>query len=120
MTKIPPALIGLIPIIGYARVSTWREEMISVAIQISVVEEAAARKGRIVTEWIIDEDATGRNFKRKVMRAIEIVEDGERPERELWSWKFSRFGRNRYGVAMNLARIEEAGPWNVAGTLTIV
>lgn len=99
----------LIPAIGYARVSTWREEMISVEIQVGIVEEVAARRGRYISEWIIDPDATGRNFKRKVMRAIEIVEDPDKPEREVWSWKFSRFGRNRHGVAVNLARIEAAG-----------
>ncbi|MCT9139028.1 recombinase family protein [Streptomyces violarus] len=110
------AAIDLIPVIGYARVSTWREEMISVDIQQSVVEEAAARRGRYVAEWIIDEDATGRNFKRKVMRAIEIVEDHQRPERELWSWKFSRFGRNRHGVAINLARIENVGGELISAT----
>lgn len=106
----------LIPVIGYARVSTWREEMISVDIQKSVVEEAAARRNRYIAEWIVDDDATGRNFKRKVMRAIEIVEDAERPERELWSWKFSRFGRNRHGVAINLARIENVGGELISAT----
>lgn len=106
----------LIPVVGYARVSTWREEMISVDIQKSVVEEAAARRNRYVAEWIVDDDATGRNFKRKVMRAIEIIEDGQRPERELWSWKFSRFGRNRHGVAINLARIENVGGDLVSAT----
>ncbi|MCX4615754.1 recombinase family protein [Streptomyces mirabilis] len=106
----------LIPVIGYARVSTWREEMISIDIQQSVVEESAARQHRYVAEWIIDEDATGRNFKRKVMRAIEIVEDAARPERELWAWKFSRFGRNRHGVAINLARIEDVGGELVSAT----
>ncbi|MGW0012576.1 recombinase family protein [Streptomyces tendae] len=106
----------LIPVIGYARVSTWREEMISVDIQKSVVEDAAARKNRYVAEWIVDEDATGRNFKRKVMQGIEIVEDPGRPERELWSWKFSRFGRNRHGVAINLARIESVGGELVSAT----
>ncbi|MFD5838175.1 recombinase family protein [Streptomyces collinus] len=106
----------LTPVIGYARVSTWREEMISVDIQKSVVEDAAARRGRYVAEWIVDEDATGRNFKRKVMRAIEIVEDRERAERELWSWKFSRFGRNRHGVAINLARIENVGGELISAT----
>jgi site-specific DNA recombinase len=100
---------GLIPVIGYARVSTWREEMISVEIQVGIVEEVAARRGRYIAEWIIDPDATGRNFKRKVMQAIEIAEDPHRPEREVWAWKFSRFGRNRHGVAVNLARIEAAG-----------
>lgn len=118
---VPPAhsvvmASELVPVIGYARVSTWREEMISVDIQKSVVEEAAARRGRYVAEWIVDEDATGRNFKRRVMKAIEIVEDGSRPERELWSWKFSRFGRNRHGVAINLARIENVGGALISAT----
>jgi DNA invertase Pin-like site-specific DNA recombinase len=107
---------GLIPVIGYARVSTWREEKISIDIQKSVVEEAAARRGRYVAEWIVDPDATGRNFKRRVMGAIEIIENPGRPERELWSWKFSRFGRNRHGVAINLARIENAGGDLVSAT----
>ncbi|MFE5658313.1 recombinase family protein [Streptomyces sp. NPDC056517] len=107
---------GLIPVIGYARVSTWREEMISVEIQQNVVNDAAARRGRYVAEWIVDPDDTGRNFKRKVMRAIEIVEDGARPEREIWSWKFSRFGRNRHGVEMNLARIESVGGELISAT----
>lgn len=106
----------LIPAIGYARVSTWREEMISVEIQVRIVEEAAARRGRYISEWIVDPDDTGRNFKRKVMRAIEIVEDQARPEREVWSWKFSRFGRNRHGVAVNLARIENVGGDLVSAT----
>lgn len=116
MTTVASRLIQPMPVIGYARVSTWREEMISIDIQTKVVEEAAARRGRYVAEWIIDEDATGRNFKRRVMRAIEIVEDPERPERELWSWKFSRFGRNRHGVAVNLARIEDVGGELVSAT----
>lgn len=106
----------LIPVIGYARVSTWREEMISLDIQKGVVEEAAARKGRYIAEWIVDPDATGRNFKRRVMHAIEIIEDPARPERELWAWKFSRFGRNRHGVAINLARIENVGGELISAT----
>lgn len=116
MNTVQTRLIDPQPVIGYARVSTWREEMISVDIQTKVVDEAAARRGRYVAEWIIDEDATGRNFKRKVMRAIEIIEDAARPERELWSWKFSRFGRNRHGVAINLARIESVGGELVSAT----
>ncbi|WP_406417919.1 recombinase family protein [Streptomyces sp. NBC_01614] len=116
MTTIASSLVQPTPVIGYARVSTWREEMISIELQTKAVEEAAARRGRYVAEWVIDEDATGRNFKRKVMRAIEIVEDTDRPERELWSWKFSRFGRNRHGVAVNLARIENVGGELVSAT----
>lgn len=116
MTTIASKLIQPTPVIGYARVSTWREETISIDIQKSVVEEAAARRGRYVAEWIVDPDATGRNFKRRVMEAIEIIESPQRPERELWSWKFSRFGRNRHGVAINLARIENAGGDLVSAT----
>jgi len=41
------------------------------------------------------------------MGGIELVEAGEYSE--IWVWKFSRFGRSRYGVALNLARIEQAG-----------
>ncbi|MFB7440188.1 recombinase family protein [Streptomyces mirabilis] len=116
MTTIASTLIQPRPVIGYARVSTWREEMISIELQTKAVEEAAARRGRYVAEWIIDEDATGRNFKRQVMRAIELIEDADRPERELWSWKFSRFGRNRHGVAINLARIEDVGGELISAT----
>jgi DNA invertase Pin-like site-specific DNA recombinase len=116
MTTIASRLAQPQPVIGYARVSTWREEMISIELQTKAVEEAAARRGRYVAEWVIDEDATGRNFKRKVMRAIELIEDAERPERELWSWKFSRFGRNRHGVAINLARIENVGGELISAT----
>lgn len=116
MTPITSAPIQPTPVIGYCRVSTWREEMISIELQKKAVEEAAARRGRYVAEWIVDPDATGRNFKRRVMEAIEIIESPQRPERELWSWKFSRFGRNRYGVAINLARIENAGGKLVSAT----
>lgn len=116
MTTIASRLINPVPVIGYARVSTWREEMISIELQTKAVEEAAARRGRYVTEWILDPDATGRNFKRRVMEAIEIIESPQRPERELWSWKFSRFGRNRHGVAINLARIENVGGELVSAT----
>lgn len=116
MTTITSRLIQPTPVIGYARVSTWREEMISIELQTKAVEEAAARRGRYVAEWVIDEDATGRNFKRKVMHAIELIEDAGRPERELWSWKFSRFGRNRHGVAINLARIENVGGELISAT----
>jgi hypothetical protein len=80
------------------------------------IKEAAARRGRYVAEWIPDLDATGRNFKRRIMEAIGIVEDTGRPEREIWVWKFSRFGRNRHGVAINLARIEHAGGALVSAT----
>lgn len=106
----------LTPVIGYARVSTWREETISVEIQQNVVEEAARRSGRYISEWIIDPDSSGRNFKRRVMEAIEIVEDQSRPEKEVWSWKFSRFGRNRHGTAINLARIESVGGELISAT----
>lgn len=114
---IPSAVFpaaGLIPILGYARVSTWRDEMISVDIQKSVVEEAAIRRGRFVAQWIVDEDATGRNFRRKIMVGIELVEQGVFPE--IWVWKFSRFGRSRYGVALNLARIEQVGGQLISAT----
>lgn len=96
-----------IPVIGYVRVSTWREEKISPELQMAAITEATARSGRYVAEWIPDLDVSGRHFKRRVMQAIEAVEGGRAAE--VWVWKFSRFGRSRHGVAINLARVEAAG-----------
>ncbi|MFF4403755.1 recombinase family protein [Streptomyces sp. NPDC001404] len=106
----------LIPVIGYVRVSTWREEAISNEIQKTVIMEAAARRGRYVAKWIEDLDESGRHFKRDIMRGIELVEAQDNPLNEIWVWKFSRFGRSRYGVAINLARIEHVGGQLVSAT----
>jgi site-specific DNA recombinase len=107
----------LIPAIGYYRVSTWHEEKISDEIQIAVIEDAARRRGRRIVHWIADLDATGRNFKRRIMDGIELVETGGMEgAREIWVWKFSRFGRSRLGVAQNLARIEQAGGELISAT----
>jgi site-specific DNA recombinase len=97
----------LVPAIGYIRVSTWYEDKISDEIQKAAIKETAQRRGRIITRWIYDLDETGRSFRRKIMLAITAVEHGE--VSEIWVWKYSRFGRNRHGVAVNLARIEKAG-----------
>jgi DNA invertase Pin-like site-specific DNA recombinase len=110
------AAADLIPVIGYVRVSTWREEKVSDQIQMDTINEAARRRGRYVAKWIPDLDATGRNFKRKIMQAIELVEADDNPLREIWVWKFSRFGRNRHGVAINLARVEHVGGELVSAT----
>lgn len=117
-TKLGP-LPGepLIPAIGYIRVSAWFEEKISDELQKASIEDGARRKGRIIVRWIVDLDATGRNFKRKIMQAIGAVETGEAEgAREIWLWKYSRFGRNRHGVAINLARVEQAGGQLVSAT----
>ncbi|MES9554819.1 MULTISPECIES: recombinase family protein [unclassified Streptomyces] len=96
------------PWLGYIRVSTWKEEKISPELQETALREWAKRTGRrLIDPLIIDLDATGRNFKRKIMGAIERVEAGE--ARGVAVWRYSRFGRNRTGNAVNLARLEAAG-----------
>lgn len=95
------------PWLGYIRVSTWREEKISPELQQAAIESWAARTGRRIIDWIIDLDATGRNFKRKIMGGIQRVE--AREARGIAVWKFSRFGRDRAGIALNLARLERVG-----------
>lgn len=96
------------PFIGYIRVSTWKEEKISPEIQEAAIRSWAARTGRRLLEpFIIDLDATGRNFKRRIMGGIERVERGE--ARGIAVWRYSRFGRNRTGNAINLARLESVG-----------
>lgn len=115
-TDVPPALRGPTlhsadddwePWIGYIRVSTWREEKISPELQRSAIEAWAARTRRRIVAWIIDLDATGRNFKRKIMRGIESCE--RREARGIAVWKYSRFGRNDLGIAVNLGRLRHAG-----------
>ncbi|MFD8611033.1 recombinase family protein [Streptomyces sp. NPDC059631] len=93
--------------IGYIRVSTWREEKISPELQQSAIEAWAKRTGHRIVDWIIDLDRTGRNFKRRIMSGIQRVEKGEAVG--IAVWKFSRFGRNDLGIAVNLARLEHAG-----------
>jgi DNA invertase Pin-like site-specific DNA recombinase len=93
--------------IGYIRVSMAREEMISPELQRKSIEDWAKRNDRRIIDWVEDLDATGRNFKRKIMKAIAMVESGV--AREIGVWKYSRFGRDRYGNAVNIQRVEIAG-----------
>ncbi|MFF5001560.1 recombinase family protein [Streptomyces phaeochromogenes] len=94
--------------LGYIRVSTWKEEKISPDLQEAALRGWAARtKRRLLEPLILDLDVTGRNFKRKIMGAIRRVEQGE--ARGIAVWKYSRFGRSRDGVAVNLKRLEDAG-----------
>ncbi|MDJ1131757.1 recombinase family protein [Streptomyces iconiensis] len=118
-TQVPAAFSATTPstrdpYIGYIRVSTWKEEKISPEIQRTAILDWARRNGAEITEWIEDLDTTGRNFKRKIMRAIEIVEKGK--ERGIAVWRYSRFGRNRAGNAINLARVESIGGQLVSAT----
>ncbi|AJC60193.1 recombinase family protein [Streptomyces sp. 769] len=97
----------LIPAIGYIRVSTWKEEKISPELQRTSIEDWAKRTRRRIVQWVIDLDATGTNFHRKIMKAIAAIEGGI--AKEIAVWKFSRFGRSRHGVAINLTRVEKVG-----------
>lgn len=113
MTAVPATIQGSHseeewePWIGYIRVSTWKEEKISPELQEAAINAWALRTRRRVIDWIIDLDATGRNFKRKIMGGIERVERGE--ARGIAVWKYNRFGRTRHGVPINLARLEGVG-----------
>lgn len=96
------------PWLGYIRVSTWKEEKISPELQETAIRAWAARTGRRLLEPLItDLDMTGRNFKRRIMGGIKRVEAGE--ARGIVVWKYSRFGRTRDGVPVNLKRLEDAG-----------
>lgn len=102
------------PWLGYIRVSTWKEEQISPDLQQAAIEAWARRTGRRIVGWIEDLDMTGRNFKRKVMNAIAAVE--RREVHGIAVWKYSRFGRSRDGVSINLKRVEDAGGQLVSAT----
>lgn len=97
-----------IPAIGYVRVSTAREEMISPEIQRDAIDRWARSRNRRIVEWVEDLDLSGRDFaRRRIAYCIERIEAGQ--AREIAVWKYSRFGRNRAGSALNLARLETTG-----------
>ncbi|MFJ1731510.1 recombinase family protein [Streptomyces sp. NPDC088254] len=95
------------PWLAYIRVSTWKEEKISPELQRDAISHWAKRTGRRIVGWIEDLDVSGRHFKRKIMQCIERVEGGE--ARGVAVWRYSRFGRDRTGNAINLARLQQAG-----------
>lgn len=99
--------LELEPWIGYIRVSTWKEEKISPEIQRAAIEAWAAQTGRRIVEWIEDLDVSGRHFKRKIQRAITLVK--QRTGLGIAVWKYSRFGRDDYGIRINLRALEEVG-----------
>ncbi|MGP3965700.1 recombinase family protein [Nonomuraea sp. 3N208] len=115
-----PSLVGpvkqreLQPAVGYIRVSMLREEQISPAIQRDAIERAAARLGYYIARWIEDLDVSGRTFQRKIMDAIADVEKGAATA--ILVWKYSRFGRNRTGNQLNLARVESAAGQLISAT----
>ncbi|MFF0860928.1 recombinase family protein [Nonomuraea sp. NPDC003560] len=95
-------------VVGYVRVSMAREEMISPELQTAAIEDYCRRKGYHLGEVIEDLDKSGRNFARAgIQAAIEKVENAG--VAAVVVWKFSRFGRNRLGNAVNLDRVEAAG-----------
>ncbi|MFC8925260.1 recombinase family protein [Streptomyces albidoflavus] len=99
--------LDLEPWLGYVRVSTWKEEQISPELQKEAIRAWASRNGVRIVDWIEDLDKSGRNFKRRIMECIERVEAGE--VRGVAVWRYSRFGRDRTGNAINLARLQKVG-----------
>lgn len=95
------------PWLAYIRVSTWREEKISPELQREAITQWARRTGRRIVDWIVDLDVSGRHFRRKITGCVERVEAGE--ARGVAVWRYSRFGRDRTGNQLWLARLEQAG-----------
>jgi len=91
-----------------------REEAISPETQKAAIEGCASRTGRRIIDWIVDLDKSGRNFNRRITKAIDRVADGE--AEEILVWKYSRFGRDRRGNAIYLAKLENAGGRLISAT----
>ncbi|MEU8195337.1 recombinase family protein [Microbispora amethystogenes] len=111
---VPPGHKDLIPAIGYIRVSMMLEEKISPDIQRASIMDLARRRGYLIVDWVTDLDVSGRTFQRKIMKVIADVESGK--ARAILVWKYSRFGRNRTGNQLNLARVEKAGGELISAT----
>ncbi|MEV0149774.1 MULTISPECIES: recombinase family protein [unclassified Nonomuraea] len=114
MLRQKPPGQALIPAIGYIRVSMMLEEKISPDIQRASIKECARRRGYRITDWVEDLDVSGRTFQRQIMKVIADVEAGK--AQAILVWKYSRFGRNRTGNQLNLARVEKVGGELVSAT----
>ncbi|WDZ91177.1 recombinase family protein [Nocardiopsis sp. HUAS JQ3] len=103
---------GDTPMIGYIRVSTEREDMISPELQAEHIDKLAKATGRRIVLWVADLDLSGGDFKkRQIVGLIESIEQKRSAAgaREIGVWKYSRFGRNRALAALYLGRLEKAG-----------
>jgi DNA invertase Pin-like site-specific DNA recombinase len=93
----------------YGRVSMVgaREEVISPDVQVTAGRDRCATEDWSVVEQIVELDATGRTFKRRIQEAIAGVEEGR------WQvivvYRYDRFGRNVRDSLVNIARVEAAG-----------
>jgi DNA invertase Pin-like site-specific DNA recombinase len=104
--------LGTIPMIGYLRVSTAREDMISPEMQADSLHTWACANRRRIVLWVADLDLSGRTLaKRQISGIIDTIADRTAPEgaREVGVRTFDRFGRNRLDNSMNLARLESVG-----------
>ena len=111
----------LLPAIGYIRVSTEREEMISPETQRGAIEGRAARDGHYIAKWIEELDESGTDFGRKgVQEAIRDVREGTEiggvPVRRVYVWKYSRFGRHATRNGVFVEQMEDAGGQLVSAT----
>ena len=107
MNKHSRDLSEPVNVVAYARVSHAREEMISPEIQLDSIRTWAAMRNRRIVAEIVDPNATGRNFDRRIQEAIQMVEAGT--AEEIIVYKFSRFGRSRRGWELNFGRLEDVG-----------
>ena len=98
----------LIPLIGYVRVSTAREEMISPDLQRSTIKAWCKANGRRIVGWLEDLDLSGREFaKRKIDAGVKAIREGEAAE--IGVWRYDRWGRNAMQSLANCHRVEQAG-----------
>ncbi|MEV0383402.1 recombinase family protein [Nonomuraea sp. NPDC050643] len=112
---MPPQNNATVVAIGYTRVSTKREEMISPELQAHEQDTYAARHGIRIVERVEDIDLSGRDFAR---RSVDYIVKGIKEGR--WNtvllWKWSRWGRNLLQSRLYLAEVEQAGGQVIAVT----
>lgn len=106
----PGDTLGKIPLIGYIRVSTAREDMISPEIQADHIDRLGKSIGGRIVWWVVDLDKSGQTLaRRQISAVIDRIADGTAPEgaKTVAVWKFSRWGRNEADNSLNLARLED-------------
>ena len=111
MTKFDPAQSALIPVAGYVRVSSDRQDIdLSGAAQRRAIREYAERNGYLVVIVFVDEGESGRfDDRTEFRRMVEVAMGPNPPFRAVLVWKFSRFARNRYHSVLYKTMLREKG-----------
>ena len=109
--KMPSLDMALIPVYGYARVSTdAQDNEISIPSQIDAMQRKAAENGRYLMKVYTDEGISGTTDNRPEFEEMLLdVTSADCPVKEIWVWDRARFSRNNEHMVAYRAILRRKG-----------